>query len=116
MSQELANFFYESKQIFFANYCGSKRVYFADLQNSFIFKKSIKNIQYLYESNRLSTYLNKYNVPNLNKKINNYMNFDQSRFKNFEEIIFQNGSLDIKTAIFLYQQIKSPISGIIKLF
>ena len=68
LSQELANFFYESKQIFFANYCGSKRVYFADLQNSFIFKKSIKNIHYLYESNRLTSYLNKYNVPNLNKK------------------------------------------------
>lgn len=108
LSQELANFFYESKQIFFANYCGSRKVYFADLQNSFLFKKSIKNIQYLYESNRLSTYLNKNNVPNLNKKINNYMNFDQSRFKSFEEIIFGNGSLDIKTAIIFISANKKP--------
>lgn len=108
LSQELANFFYESKQIFFANYCGSKRVYFADLQNSFFFKKSIKNIQYLYESNRLATYLNKYDVPNLNKKINHYMNFDQSRFKSFDEIIFPNGNLGMKTAIIFISANKKP--------
>ena len=108
LSQELANFFYESKQIFFANYCGSKRVYFADLQNSFFFKKSIKNIQYLYESNRLATYLNKYDVPNLNKKINHYMNFDQSKFKSFDEIIFPNGNLGMKTAIIFISANKKP--------
>lgn len=108
LSQELANFFYESKQIFFANYCGSKRVYFADLQNSFFFKKSIKNIKYLYESNRLSTYLNKYGVPNLNKKINHYMTFNQLRFKNFEKIIFPDGNLGIKTAIIFISANKKP--------
>ena len=43
------------------------------------------------------------------------MNFDQSRFKSFKKLAFQNGSLDIKTAILLYQQIKSLIFGIIKI-
>ena len=36
------------------------------------------------------------------------MNFDQSRFKSFEEIIFQNGSLDIKTAILFISANKKP--------
>jgi len=108
LSQELANFFYEFKQILFANYCGSKKVYFADLQNSFFFKKTIKNIQYLYESNRLSSYLNKYGVSNLNKEIYNYMNFDQSRFKIFNKIIFPKENLGIKTAIIFVSANKKP--------
>ena len=50
-------------------------------------KKSIKNIQYLYESNRLSTYL--INIITNLIKINNYMNFDQSRFKSFKKLFFK---------------------------
>jgi ADP-heptose:LPS heptosyltransferase len=36
------------------------------------------------------------------------MNFDQSKFKSFEEIIFQNGSLEIKTAILFISANKKP--------